>query len=41
MTKKENIADVEEAIAKNDEEWQKRLLLLIITMIISFLSLDI
>jgi hypothetical protein len=41
MTKKEDVISIEEAVARNDEEWQKRLLLLIITMIISFLSLDL
>jgi hypothetical protein len=28
------------ALLKNDEEWQKRLLLLVLTMIIAFLNLD-
>jgi hypothetical protein len=40
MSQKENINSIEAAVAKNDEEWQKRLLLLIVTMIIAFLSLD-
>jgi hypothetical protein len=32
--------EIEEAIAKNDEEWQKKLLLLVMTMIIALLSID-
>jgi hypothetical protein len=39
MGKTEN-NNVEDAVERNDEEWQKRMLLLILTMIIAFLSLD-
>lgn len=38
MKEKEN--DIEAALAKNDEEWQKRLLLLILIMMVAILSLD-
>lgn len=33
-------ADVEEALAKNNEEWAKRLLLLVMTMMVALLSMD-
>ena len=32
--------EVEKAVAKNDEEWQKRMLLLVMIMIIALLGLD-
>lgn len=32
--------EVEKAIAKNDEEWMKRMLLLVMTMIIALLGID-
>jgi hypothetical protein len=32
--------EIEAALLKNDEEWQKRLLLLVLTVIVAFLSLD-
>jgi hypothetical protein len=32
--------EIEAALLKNDEEWQKRFLLLVLTMIIAFLSVD-
>jgi hypothetical protein len=32
--------ELQEALAKNDEEWQKRLLLMAMIMIIAILSLD-
>lgn len=31
---------IQEAVEKNDEEWQKRMLLLVIVMIVAILSLD-
>jgi hypothetical protein len=36
----ENSQEVEEAVAKNNEEWQKKLLLLVMTMIVALLGLD-
>jgi hypothetical protein len=33
-------ADIQEALAKNDEEWQKRLLLMALIMVIAMLGLD-
>jgi hypothetical protein len=32
--------EIEEALEKNDEEWAKRMLLLVMVMIIAFLGLD-
>jgi hypothetical protein len=40
MNQTENNSEIEAAIAKNDEEWQKRLLLMAITMIIALLGLS-
>ena len=31
---------IQEAVEKNDEEWQKRMLLLVIVMIVAILRLD-
>jgi hypothetical protein len=33
-------AELREALAKNDEEWQKRLLLMVMIMVIAMLGLD-
>lgn len=35
-----NNVEVEEALAKNDEEWEKRLLLMVMIMLIAMLGLD-
>ena len=32
--------EIERALQKNDEEWLKRMLLLVLTMIIALLSID-
>lgn len=32
--------EIEKALQKNDEEWLKRMLLLVLTMIIALLSID-
>lgn len=32
--------ELEEALAKNDEEWEKRLLLMVMIMLIAMLGLD-
>ena len=32
--------EIEKALEKNNEEWMKRMLLLVITMIIAFLGID-
>lgn len=39
MSKQETV-NIEEALAKNDEEWVKRLLLMVMIMIIALLGLD-
>ena len=39
MSKQESLS-VEEALAKNDEEWIKRLLLMVMIMIIALLGVD-
>ena len=33
-------SELEKALARNDEEWMKRMLLLIMTMIIALLGID-
>jgi hypothetical protein len=32
--------EIKEALAKNDEEWQKRMLLFVMTIIIAFIGLN-
>jgi hypothetical protein len=32
--------EIKDALAKNDEEWQKRMLLFVMTMIIAFIGLS-
>jgi hypothetical protein len=32
--------EIEKAVAQNDEEWQKRLLLLVMIMIVALLGID-
>ena len=36
----EETTNIDEALAKNDEEWVKRLLLMVMIMIIALLGLD-
>ena len=38
--KRTDNSDIEEALTQNDEEWQKRMLLLVMTMIIVLIALD-
>lgn len=38
--KRTDNSEIEEALSKNDEEWQKRMLLLVMTMIILLIGLD-
>jgi hypothetical protein len=40
MSKSDAQADIEEAVAKNNEEWEKRLLLMIMIMMIALLGLE-
>lgn len=39
VSTKEDV-ELEDAIARNDEEWEKRLLLLVMIMLIAMLGLD-
>ena len=40
MTKLSSNNELEEDLAKNDEEWEKRLLLMVMIMLIAMLGLD-
>lgn len=40
MTKLSSNTELEEDLAKNDEEWEKRLLLMVMIMLIAMLGLD-
>ena len=40
MTKLSSNTELEEALAKNDEEWEKRLLLMVMIMLIAMLGRD-
>lgn len=39
-TKSISEKELEEALARNDEEWEKRLLLMVMIMLIAMLGLD-
>lgn len=40
MAKATTNNEIEEAVARNDEEWEKRLLLMVMIMLIAILGLD-